>query len=32
MPKLDRVLETCLYVDNLERAARFYEQVLELAF
>ena len=30
MPKLDRVLETCLYVDDLDRAARFYEQVLEL--
>ena len=30
MPKLDRVLETALYVDDLERAARFYEQVLEL--
>ncbi len=29
--KLDRVLETCLYVDDLERAARFYEQVLGLA-
>ncbi|MCK9917661.1 VOC family protein [Microbacteriaceae bacterium K1510] len=30
MPKLERVLETCLYVDDLDRAARFYEQVLEL--
>jgi catechol 2,3-dioxygenase-like lactoylglutathione lyase family enzyme len=30
VPKLDRVLETCLYVDDLDRAARFYEQVLEL--
>jgi len=30
VPKLDRVLETALYVDDLERAARFYEQVLEL--
>jgi catechol 2,3-dioxygenase-like lactoylglutathione lyase family enzyme len=30
VPKLDRVLETCLYVDDLGRAARFYEQVLEL--
>ncbi|AXK80391.1 glyoxalase [Pseudolabrys taiwanensis] len=30
MPKLDRVLETCLYVDDLERAARFYEEVLDL--
>lgn len=30
MPKLDGVLETALYVDDLERAARFYEQVLAL--
>src|SRR5215468_2131588 len=29
--QLDRVLETCLYVDDLDRAARFYEQVLRLA-
>ena len=29
--KLDRVIETCLYVDDLGRAARFYEQVLGLA-
>ena len=29
--KLDRVLETCLYVENLDRAASFYEQVLGLA-
>jgi catechol 2,3-dioxygenase-like lactoylglutathione lyase family enzyme len=29
-PRLDRVLETALYVDDLERAARFYEHVLEL--
>ncbi len=29
-PKLNGVLETALYVDDLERAARFYEQVLEL--
>jgi catechol 2,3-dioxygenase-like lactoylglutathione lyase family enzyme len=28
--KLDRVLETCLYVDDLDRAAEFYEEVLEL--
>ena len=28
--QLDRVLETCLYVDDLDRAARFYEQVLGL--
>lgn len=30
MPKLDRVLETCLYVDDLDRASRFYEEVLKL--
>lgn len=30
MPKLARVLETCLYVDDLERASRFYEEVLDL--
>jgi catechol 2,3-dioxygenase-like lactoylglutathione lyase family enzyme len=30
MPKLDRVLETALYVDDLDRAARFYAEVLEL--
>lgn len=30
MPKLDGVLETALYVDDMERAARFYEQVLQL--
>ena len=30
-PPLGRVLETCLYVDDLERAARFYEDVLGLA-
>ena len=29
-PKLGRVLETALYVDDLERAAAFYEQVLDL--
>jgi catechol 2,3-dioxygenase-like lactoylglutathione lyase family enzyme len=28
--KLERVIETCLYVDDLDRAARFYEDVLEL--
>jgi catechol 2,3-dioxygenase-like lactoylglutathione lyase family enzyme len=28
--QLDRVLETCLYVDDLERAAGFYERVLGL--
>jgi len=31
VPKLDRVIETSLYVDDLERAARFYEGVLGLA-
>ena len=30
MPKLDRVLETALYVDDLDRAAAFYADVLEL--
>ena len=30
MPKLDHVLETALYFDDLGAAARFYEQVLEL--
>jgi catechol 2,3-dioxygenase-like lactoylglutathione lyase family enzyme len=29
--QLDRVIETCLYVDDLDRAARFYERVLGLA-
>jgi catechol 2,3-dioxygenase-like lactoylglutathione lyase family enzyme len=29
--QLDRVLETCLYVEDLDRAARFYEEVLGLA-
>jgi catechol 2,3-dioxygenase-like lactoylglutathione lyase family enzyme len=29
--KLDRVIETSLYVDDLDRAARFYEDVLGLA-
>ena len=28
--KLDRVIETCLYVDDLDRAAGFYENVLGL--
>jgi catechol 2,3-dioxygenase-like lactoylglutathione lyase family enzyme len=27
---LERVIESCLYVDDLDRAARFYEQVLGL--
>ena len=30
MPKLDRVLETALYVNDLERAARFCADVLRL--
>jgi catechol 2,3-dioxygenase-like lactoylglutathione lyase family enzyme len=30
VPKLDRVLETSIYVDDLERAARFYDDVLAL--
>jgi catechol 2,3-dioxygenase-like lactoylglutathione lyase family enzyme len=30
MTTLDQVLETCLYVDDLDRAARFYEDVLGL--
>jgi len=31
MPSLNRVLETALYVDDLERARRFYEDVLGLS-
>jgi len=30
MPKLDRVLETALYVDDLDRAGAFYAELLEL--
>ncbi len=30
MPKLDHVLETALYFDDLDAAARFYERSLEL--
>jgi catechol 2,3-dioxygenase-like lactoylglutathione lyase family enzyme len=30
MPKLDHVLETALYVDDLDRAAAFYADVFEL--
>ncbi|MBS7699378.1 MULTISPECIES: VOC family protein [unclassified Chelatococcus] len=30
-PKLGRILETALYVDDLDRAARFYRDVLGLA-
>jgi catechol 2,3-dioxygenase-like lactoylglutathione lyase family enzyme len=29
MPEVTGVVETCLYVDDLERAARFYEEVCE---
>ncbi|MFN7992126.1 MAG: VOC family protein [Bryobacteraceae bacterium] len=29
MPEVTGVVETCLYVDDLERAARFYEEVFE---
>ena len=31
MPQLNGVLETVLYVDNAERAAAFYEQILGLS-
>jgi catechol 2,3-dioxygenase-like lactoylglutathione lyase family enzyme len=31
MPKLNRIIETALYVDELERAAQFYESKLGLA-
>ena len=30
MPVLDRVIETAIYVEDLARAAAFYEQVMEL--
>jgi catechol 2,3-dioxygenase-like lactoylglutathione lyase family enzyme len=30
MPQLNAVLETALYVDDLDRAVRFYSDVLEL--
>jgi catechol 2,3-dioxygenase-like lactoylglutathione lyase family enzyme len=30
MPKLDGILETALYTDDMVRARRFYEDVLEL--
>jgi catechol 2,3-dioxygenase-like lactoylglutathione lyase family enzyme len=30
-PRLDRVIETCLYVDDLDRAGEFYERVLGLS-
>ena len=31
MPQVRRVLETALYVEDLERAARFYERVVGLS-
>src|SRR5690349_477299 len=31
MPTLDGVLETALYVDDLQRARRFYEDILALS-
>jgi catechol 2,3-dioxygenase-like lactoylglutathione lyase family enzyme len=31
MPKLDRVLETALYVDDLDRAAAFYTELFDLS-
>ncbi|MCC6949032.1 MAG: VOC family protein [Bradyrhizobiaceae bacterium] len=30
MPAIERVLETSLYVDDLDRAAKFYERLLQL--
>jgi catechol 2,3-dioxygenase-like lactoylglutathione lyase family enzyme len=30
MPRLERVIETAIYVDDLARAAAFYEDVMEL--
>ena len=30
MPALERVIETAIYVDDLVRAAAFYEQVMDL--
>jgi len=30
MPRLNGILETALYTDDMERARRFYEDVLEL--
>ncbi len=30
MPRLDGILETAIYVDDLARAQRFYEDILEL--
>ena len=31
MPKLDRVLETALYVDDLDRAAAFYTELFDVS-
>ena len=31
MPRLNRIVETALYVDDLDRAAEFYEAKLGLA-
>lgn len=31
MPRLDGILETALYTDDMQRARAFYENVLELA-
>jgi len=31
LPKLNRVIETCLYVDDIDRARGFYQRVLGLA-
>ncbi len=31
MPKLGGILETALYVDDMPRARRFYEDIMELA-
>ncbi|MBI4720296.1 MAG: VOC family protein, partial [Chitinivibrionia bacterium] len=30
MPSLDGILETSIYVDDMERAKRFYEKVMGL--
>ena len=30
MPKLDGILETALYTDDMVRARQFYEEVMEL--
>lgn len=31
MPKLDGILETALYVDDIERAAEFYQTIMRLS-